>query len=158
MQTPYAPWPRNAAPRRRGEGFSLPELVLVMTILGLVLGGALPAATHLRDRLAVVGARESVVGIFHRARIEAVAFGGASIVLRVSPPGAELWAAGALRSSVPLGGDLDVEMTLSSGRERVEILFDALGLGRVASQTIRFMRNGSRSGLVVSSLGRVVRE
>jgi prepilin-type N-terminal cleavage/methylation domain-containing protein len=158
MQTPCAPRSRTAARNRGGKGFSLPELVLVMTILGLALGGALPAATRLRDRLAVVGARESVVGIFHRARIEAVAFGGASIVLRVSPPGAELWAAGALRSSVPLGGDLDVDMTLSSGRERVEILFDALGLGRVASQTIRFMRNGSRSGLVVSSLGRVTRE
>jgi prepilin-type N-terminal cleavage/methylation domain-containing protein len=158
MQTSLAPWSKTSARCRGGEGFSLPELVLVMTIVGLALGGALPAASHLRDRLAVVGARESMVGIFHRARIEAVAFGGASIVLRVSPPGAELWAGGVLRSSVRLGGDLEVEMTLSSGRERVELLFDALGLGRVASQTIRFSRNGSRSGLVVSSLGRVTRE
>jgi hypothetical protein len=99
-----------------------------------------------------------MVGIFHKARIEAVAFGGASIVLRISPPGAELWAAGALRAAVRPGPELDVEMTLSGGRERVEIFFDALGLGRVASQTIRFTRNGSRSGLVVSSLGRVIRE
>jgi prepilin-type N-terminal cleavage/methylation domain-containing protein len=158
MQTPYALWSTHSFPPCRREGFSLPELVLVMTIVGLVLGGALPAASRLRDRMAVVGARESVVGIFHKARIEAVAFGGASIVLRVSPPGAELWSAGALRSDVPLDGDSGVEMTLSSGRERVEIFYDALGLGRVASQTIRFMRNGSRSGLVVSSLGRVTRE
>ncbi|MGD8360459.1 MAG: type II secretion system protein [Gemmatimonadota bacterium] len=158
MQTPYGYWSTTSFPPRRRGGFSLPELVLVMTIVGLALGGALPAAFRLRDRMAVVGARESVVGVFHKARIEAVAFGGASIVLRVSPPGAELWSAGALRSSVPLGLDLEVEMTLSSGRERVEIFFDALGLGRVASQTIRFLRNGSRSGLVVSSLGRVIRE
>jgi prepilin-type N-terminal cleavage/methylation domain-containing protein len=158
MQTPYAPWSTTPFPPRGRDGFSLLELVLVMSIVGLALGGALPAASSLRDRMAVVGARESVVGIFHKGRIEAVAFGGASIVLRVSPPGAELWSGGALRSVVPLDGDSGVEMTLSSGRERVEIFFDALGLGRVASQTIRFVRNGSRSGLVVSSLGRVIRE
>ena len=117
MQTQYAPWstcaPRSTTPfrHRRGEGFSLPELVLVMTIIGLALGGALPAASHLRDRLAVVGARESMVGIFHKARLEAVAFGGASIVLRVSPPEAELWAAGALRWTGTGDGGLVVVAT-----------------------------------------------
>jgi hypothetical protein len=134
------------------------ELVTVLTIIGLALGGAFPAASHLRDRMAVVGARESVVGVFHQARMDAVALGGARIELLVSPPRVVLWAGGALRSATNLEEELDVEMTLSGGRDQVEIFFDPLGLGRVASQTIRFTRNGAESGLVVSSYGRVTRE
>ena len=38
-----------------------------------------------------------------------------------------------------------------------EIRFDALGLGQVASETLRFRRGGAEAGLVLSSYGRVRR-
>jgi prepilin-type N-terminal cleavage/methylation domain-containing protein len=139
------------------SGFTLLELVTVVFLLGLALAEGLPAARNLKDRMAVVGAREAVVGVFHRARMEAVARGGARIVLVVSPPGVELWSAGARRSALDLAEGFDVEMALSTGRERAEIGFDPLGLGRVASQTLVFTRNGAEAGLVVSSFGRVTR-
>lgn len=142
------------APER---GFTLLELVTVVTLMGVVLAEGLPAARNLMDRMAVVGAREAVVGVFHRARMEAVARGGARIVLVASPAGLEVWSGGALRSAVDLEEEFGVDLTLSSGDALAEIGFDALGLGRVASQTLIFDRNGTESGLVVSSFGRVTR-
>jgi len=110
------------------------------------------------DRMAVVGARESVVGVFHRARMEAVSRGGARVVLRASTPGVELWSGGALRSVQELGADFAVELTLSRYRGEVEVIFDPLGLGRIASQTLVFSRGRAEARLVVSSYGRVRRE
>lgn len=157
METSSNPPFTGSGRNQHPGGFTLIELVAAITILGLALGGALPAASHLRDRMAVLGARESVAGIFHRARMEAVAYGGARVVLTVSPPRAELWASGILQFATAPGEELGVEMSLSGGRSRVEILLDPLGLGRVASQTIRFSRNGSEAGLVISSFARLTR-
>jgi prepilin-type N-terminal cleavage/methylation domain-containing protein len=139
------------------RGFTLLELVTVVTLVGLALAEALPAARALMDRMAVVGAREATVGVFHRARMEAVARGGARIVLVASPAAVELWSDGTLHLGLDLAGDFGIEMTLSAGREVAEIGFDPLGLGRVASQTLTFTREEARAGLVVSSFGRVTR-
>lgn len=139
-------------------GFTLLELVLVVTLLGLTLAEGIPAARRLSDRLAVAGAREAVVGVFHQARMEAVARGGARIVLRASPAGVDLWSGGALRSALDLAEDFGVEMTLSGGKDRGELEFDPMGLGRIASRTIDFTRESAVAGLVISSLGRVTRK
>lgn len=154
------PLERSGPTRWRGtpeRGFTLLELVTVLALIGLGLAEAVPAARNLLDRMAVVGAREAVVGVFHRARMEAVARGGARIVLLASPARIELWSSGALRSAIDLGEEFEVEVALSSGRDLAEIGFDPLGLGRVASQTLTFDRNGTEAGLVVSSFGRVTR-
>lgn len=153
----------SAATRQAGfllpsrGGFTLLELITVVTILGLALAEGLPAARRIMDGMAVAGAREAVVGVFHNARAEAVARGGARIVLRASTTVVELWSGGALRSSLDLTEDLGVTMTLSAGADLREVEYDPLGLGRVASLTIVFTRGSAESGLVVSSLGRVTR-
>jgi len=107
--------------------------------------------------MSAVGARESLVGTFHQARMEAVARGGSRVLLQASPPAVELWSGGVLRTRSDLLQDYSVSMVLSGGRPAAEIVFGALGVGRVASQTIRLTRNGVECGLVVSSLGRVTR-
>jgi len=48
-------------------------------------------------------------------------------------------------------------LALSGERARATLLLDALGLGRVASQTLTFSRGEARALLVISSLGRVTR-
>jgi len=139
------------------RGFTILELITVVTLVGMSIATALPAAQALFDRMAVLGARESAVGVFHRARMEAVARGGARILLRSSPASIELWSGDFLLSVSALGETLGVEMTLSSGGDRAEIAFDPLGLGQIASQTLLFKRDAAEAGLVVSSLGRVTR-
>ncbi len=77
--------PKGTGPRfhsvASSSGFTLLELITVITLLGLLLGRTIPAGRRLQDRMAVIGAREAVVGLFHRARSEAVARGGATLVL-----------------------------------------------------------------------------
>jgi len=144
-------------PFHRSRGFTFLELLAVLALLGIGVSGLLPAARRWRDRMAVVGAREEVVGLFHRARVVAVARGEATILLTAPEPRVELWSQGELLDASSLGQAHRVVLTLSRGVPRVEIRFDPLGLGRVASQTLRFRRGEETTILVVSSLGRVTR-
>lgn len=138
-------------------GFTLLELVTAITLMGLTLAGAVPTARRLVDRMAVVGAREEVMGLFHQVRLEALARGGSTLLLEASPPTARIWSGSALRASTDLEASYGVDLTLSRNRERVELSFDALGLGRVSSQTLRISRGREVATLVVSSTGRVTR-
>jgi hypothetical protein len=127
----------------------------VLTLLGLVLGQAFPAAMGLRDRMAVAGARAGVIGVFHRARLEAVARGGAQVVLFTDPARVELRSGGTLLGALDLEAEYGVELILTRNRDRVELSFDALGLGRVSSQTLILSRGAAEARLVVSAYGRV---
>jgi hypothetical protein len=58
---------------------------------------------------------------------------------------------------VALQEELSVTVELSRGRSATELRYDALGLGQVASETLRFRRGDAASALVVSGYGRVRR-
>jgi hypothetical protein len=150
--------PDTGSPDRpRLAGYTILELLTVLVLLGLVLAALLTSARRQVDRMAVLGAREEVAGLFHRARSEAIARGGARILLTAEPARVELWAGEGVLALARLTDEYGVVLALSSGRPEVELTFDALGLGRVASQTLRFARGGAEVRLVVSSLGRVAR-
>jgi type II secretory pathway pseudopilin PulG len=146
-----------AANRPGLAGYTILELLTVMVLMGLSMSVLLPAARRQVDRMAVLGAREEVAGLFHRARSEAIARGGARVVLVAEPPRAELLAGNEVLARAHLNDEYRITLTLSSGRPEAELIFDALGLGRVASQTLRFSRGRAEVRLVVSSLGRVAR-
>jgi type II secretory pathway pseudopilin PulG len=143
--------------RTRPVGYTILELLTALVLMGLSLSVLLPAARRQVDRMAVLGAREEVAGLFHRARSEAVARGGARVFLVAEPARAELLAGDEVLVLAHLKDEYGVTLTLSSGRPEAELTFDALGLGRVASQTLRFSRGRAEVRLVVSSLGRVAR-
>ena len=107
--------------------------------------------------MAVLGAREEVVGLLHRARQAAIARGGAELLLRADPPHADLLAGSDTVGVARLGDRYGVALTLSGGRPEALLAFGPLGLGRVASQTLSFRRGEAETRLVVSSLGRVAR-
>jgi prepilin-type N-terminal cleavage/methylation domain-containing protein len=147
----------SAASRPAHDGYTLLELITVLTLLGLVTTVLLSAARHQLDRMAVLGAREEVAGLFHRARAEAIARGGARLFLEADPASAVLSAGDEVLARAHLKAEYGVALTLSSSRPEADLSFDALGLGRVASQTLRFARGRAEVRLVVSSLGRVTR-
>jgi type II secretory pathway pseudopilin PulG len=138
-------------------GYTILELLAALVLMGLSLSVLLSAARRQVDRMAVLGAREEVAGIFHRARSEAISRGGALVFLVADPARAELSAGNEVLALAHLRDEYGVTLTLSSGRPEAELTFDALGLGRVASQTLRFSRGRAEVRLVVSSLGRVAR-
>jgi type II secretory pathway pseudopilin PulG len=139
--------------------FTILEILALLAVLGSTLAVSLPAARHQLDRTAVLAAREEVAGLFHRARAEAVARGGASLLLSADPPVVELAGGQELLARCRLEDQYGARltMTLSGGRMEAALRFDALGLGRVASQTIRFSRGEAEAVLVVSSYGRLAR-
>ncbi len=143
----------------RHHGFTILELLTVLALLGAGLAVSLPAARGQRDRTAVLGAREDVASLIQRARAEAIARGGATVRLTADPPVAELMSEEEVlaRSVLGLEYGADLVMELSRDRAEAELTFDALGIGRISSQTIQFRRGHAEAALVVSSFGRVVR-
>ena len=147
----------TADPPVSPSGHTLLELVVVLSLFGLAVAQLLPAAGRQRNRMAVLGAREAVAGLLHRARGEAVARGGVEVSFLAEPPLVQLVAPGDTLERVDLQERYGVTLALSRGRTQARVAFGPLGLGRVASQTLRFQRGGEEVRLVVSALGRVAR-
>lgn len=138
-------------------GHTLVEICVVLILASLALSVAAPAGRHVRDGFAVIAAREALAGLIAEARGAAPAHGGGSVHIRSGP-----WRAWAQGGAVPLRavalwGDLGVSVSLSRGRTSLDLRFDALGLGQVASETIVLERGDIRRSLVVSGYGRVRR-
>lgn len=139
------------------RGYTLVELAAVLLLLALAGAAVAPAGRRLRDRAAVVAARESVAGLVAEARASALAWGGSSVHLEADPWRAWYVAGDSVRRALALERELGVTVLLSRGRPSTEVRFDALGLGRVASETLRFARGEAVSGLVLSGYARVRR-
>jgi len=140
------------------RGHTLVELTFVLLLVGAAVSSVAPTARRARDRAAVVGAREALVGLLARARQAAIEAGGAEVRIAAGPASAEATAGGAVLRRVDLASEFGVTLSLGGGAGEVELAYDALGLGRLASQTVVVRRGGASASLVVSSYGRVRRE
>lgn len=138
------------------RGYTVVELLLVLSLLGIAGSVVAPVAGRYRDRAAVVGAREAVAGLLAEARGVAVESGSGSVRFTTDPPSASLRSDGSTHRTLDL---VEFGVTLElSGRDSVaELSYDALGLGRVASQRIGLRRGDQLAELIVSSYGRVRR-
>ncbi len=143
---------------RTRVGFTLLELCLVLSLAGVAWSVLLPAARQQRDRLAVLGAREELMGLLHRTRGEAIARGGAELDLFADPFRAVIIAGGDTLARAELAETHGVTARLSKDRARVRLAYGPLGIGHVTSQTVRISRGKTEAFLVVSSLGRAVRK
>ena len=115
------------------------------------------SGTAFNDLRAYDLGRMAVSGLIHRTRMEAVARGGARLEVESSPPAMKIVAGAPSQTIEVVAFDEGVILALSGDRESVELTFDAMGVGRVASQTLRFSRGSAQAELVVSSFGRVTR-
>jgi prepilin-type N-terminal cleavage/methylation domain-containing protein len=134
-------------------GYTLVELVVVLTLLALLgVAGVRGLHQHL-DRIAVRNAAAEAAGAIGRARDEALAR-HAVVSVRVDTGTATLLlrAGGAALAQYPLGGAHGVSLSTS----RDSIAFDARGLGYGAANLTLVARRGSAADtVVVSRLGRV---
>jgi type II secretory pathway pseudopilin PulG len=139
------------------RGHTLFELCAALLLVALAASAVLPAGRALLDRVAVVAAREAVAGLVAEARVAALSYGGASVHLTAGPWRAWAQVGDSAFGLVQLEEELAVTVELSRGRAATELRYDALGLGQVASETLRFRRGVAASSLVVSGYGRVRR-
>ena len=140
------------------RGYSLVETLMVVTIFAMTVASLAPAARRYRDSSTVVAARESVVGLIAEARVRALGRGGIVVHLGGDPFRAWLTQTDSVVRILSLGEDLGVTLVLARGRTEVQLAYDALALGRVASQTLTFRHGEAVRSLVVSAYGRVRRQ
>ncbi|MEK9504928.1 GspH/FimT family pseudopilin [Gaopeijia maritima] len=149
----------NARPsdrhRPRGaRGFGLAESLVALSLLSLLLASGLRGGTALRDRWATAGARDALVALVHEARSRAVERGGAVVVLDASTHVARLESGGDSVRQLRLASEFGVQLDLGA-RDEVRLVFDAAGVGRMASRSLHLTRGASSARLVVSTYGRV---
>lgn len=139
------------------RGTTLLELALVLSILGVLLGISYPVLRRGADGIAARGARDALGMGVARARVVAVARGGAALV--VDLPGARFWIESVAGDTVGVPVDLAVRYgvrltTDGSGAERVALRFDGLGIGRVVNRTFHLRRGNAEAHLTLSAYGR----
>jgi hypothetical protein len=139
------------------RGHTLVELTFVLLLLGVAAASVAPAARQARDRAAVAGAREAVVGLLAQARATAMESGGASVRIVEGGGLAEGTGGGRVFRRLALGIEFGVTVGLSGASPELELRYDGLGLGRMTSATVVLSRGEAAAVLVVSSYGRVRR-
>jgi Tfp pilus assembly protein FimT len=137
-------------------GTTLIELLLALCLLGILTGLAAPAMGHGLDVMATRAARDELAAAVSRTRSSAVALGGASLM--VDPGHATFWIRSAAGDTVLRPVDLftrhGVGVTAPGAAGTVELSFDALGIGRMTSRTIRLIRGTAVANVTVSAYGR----
>lgn len=139
------------------RGHTLIELIFVLLLVGVAAASVAPTARQARDHAAVAAAREALVGLLAEARQDAIETGGASVRISESTGRAELSVGGSVLRDVAMLAEFGVTLDLGGARPDVELRYDALGLGRMASETLVFRRGDAVAQLIVSSYGRVRR-
>jgi type II secretory pathway pseudopilin PulG len=139
------------------QRMTLTETCLALTLIGILGSAAVPSARHGLAVVQVRAAREAVFGAAMRTRAVAIAQGGAELIVDTTEKTALVVnAAGAVIHTTALTSHR-VELIADASSSRVIIRYDARGIGRMASRTLRFRRGDVEAGLTISSYGRVRR-
>mgnify|MGYP001082654674 CR=1 FL=1 len=146
----------HTRPRRRPSGHTLLEVATALLLLTVLLGIGVQGGRTLVDRSAVASAREALVGLVARARVEATAGGGSVLHLRARPPGGWVEVAGDTLLRLSLA-DRGTELELPGGAEDWSLAFDPMGLGVVAAGTLSLRRGQAETRVVISGYARVRR-
>ncbi len=141
---------------RPPTGTTLTELLMAFCILGILAGLGAPAMGRGLDRFATRAARDELAAAVSRTRSEAVELGGATLVVDLDR--ATFWIRSVAGDTVLRPVDLfarhGVALAASGAAVPLELSYDALGIGRMTSRTIRVVRGAVVANVTVSAYGR----
>lgn len=138
-------------------GATLYELLITLLVLGVLVTVAAPQLKSTIEVLALRAARESVFGVFTRARSLALQHGGASIELSAPDDRVTIRLPSGMIEHELLLAAQNVDLLPDASADPVILRYDAYGLGRMMSRTITLASGDVSGGLTVSSFGRVRR-
>lgn len=142
--------------RRPPSGYTLLEVLCALVIAGVLCALALPPAHRLMTVLATRAARDAAAGALFRARGIAPAHGGADLLIVPADGDLRVEADGVDAPVLRLAAEYGVTVVADGApTDSIRLHFDALGIGRMASRTLRFRRGGAEARLTVSTFGRV---
>jgi type IV fimbrial biogenesis protein FimT len=104
------------------RGFTLIEMMLVVTILGIVLSMAVPSLSSYMDRRRVIAAAEALYGEFQYARSEAIAR-SQDVFVSFSTDGSDTWSVGVSTT----GGCDPTETVVTAANACVMVIDDGDG-------------------------------
>jgi prepilin-type N-terminal cleavage/methylation domain-containing protein len=135
------------------SGYTLLELVIVVTIIGILLAIAIPRTQLVLDRIAVHSAADDVRSLLTSARTLALA-GHSSVAVDIDS------ATGILRirrgSEVLMSRSVVEAHGVGLGRTRDSLAYDPHGLGHgAANLSIQLRRRAAAETVFVSRFGRV---
>ena len=139
----------------RRSGYSLLEITVVLLLLGVLLGLTVPPFQRALAYAEARSARDVVAGEAARARALAAARGGADVVLDVNRRRVWIEARDTATAPRPLGDGRLRVWADGVAADTIRLRYDALGLGVLASRTLRFRAGVAEAGLTISSYGRV---
>jgi prepilin-type N-terminal cleavage/methylation domain-containing protein len=135
------------------NGFTLPEILLVLAILGLSLGIAVPRIAALRDSVTVDQEARAIIAAHRRSRILSITR-SRTAVLQIDPDSMSIRIAGDAADAWRAGGASANGVTLEGPVRRMT--FSPLGYTTgLSNATFRLSRGAARRTVVVSRLGRV---
>lgn len=139
------------------SGTTILELFIALALIGILLSIATPSLRATFDLLAVRAAREAAFGLFSRARVLALQHGGAELELNAAADRITLRRASGAIESEQHFTEHHVDLSFDGGQDPIVLRYDAYGLGRMMSRTVRFTARTAQAGVTVSSFGRVRR-
>ena len=140
------------------QGSSLIEIAVVLGVMTIALGIAVPGFRRALDAYRVSAGRDAIVALAGRARAVAIAHGGADLTIHGDSGFARVEAPGATPELVAIGERYGVQLTIeNSTRSVVTIHYDGIGLGRFANLSLVVRRGDAQARVVFSMYGRARR-
>jgi Tfp pilus assembly protein FimT len=135
------------------QGFSLAELVLLLAVVGLLFGIALPRLSSTLDRIEVGAAANHLAAAHGRARMMAITRSQV-LILSVEPTRLAIYPRGQAGLLWSEEGPLSSGVTLAGPARQFTFSPEGLTLG-LSNATLRLARGSASRTVVVSRLGRV---
>jgi prepilin-type N-terminal cleavage/methylation domain-containing protein len=135
------------------SGFSLIELVLVLALLGLLLGIALPPLAGALDRIEVTAAASHIAAAHTRARMMAIS-GSRVLVLTVDSVSLSIHLRGSTTNLWSDRGPALSRVSLTGPPRSFTFSPEGFSLG-LSNATLHLSRGSATRTVVVSRLGRV---
>ena len=135
------------------QGYTLTELVMVLTVVGILAGIGTPHVIQMRDTLAVEHAARQIAVAHQRARITAI-LRNCAMVLTISADSITLRAK---NGTTPLWREVGPGATgVTFAAPLRQITFSAIGLAtEVGNYTYTVTRGDAHRSVIISRLGRV---
>ena len=156
MVMPRCQGHRPAMAQQRGS--SLIEIAVVLGVIGIALGIAVPGFRHALDAYGAAAGRDTIIALAARARSLAIAHGGADLIIDADSGLARIETRDTAPEVFALGDRFGVRLTIeNSSRPTVIVRYDGIGLGRLANLRLLVERGDAQARVVFSMYGRARR-
>ncbi len=146
----------------RRSGFSIIELVVVLMVGSVLTSIAITEFNGVSGRFAVKGARQTLMSMHARARVQAVEF-GQTVKLHVDPGGDSIWLSrdGEVLDVLDFGKEFNVDIQTSTDAE-VRVCMNPRGFADTGCNsftspvTITFVLTSDSASVLIFTLGQMV--